>query len=173
MICLNGRLEVSNEYFEIERNLHAAALKYGSLSWVNAPDLLKIAARALKCEWATLWIIDPTARSLFAHTVWNSKHFNSGKLNTDTRQRHLTESEGMLGHIWKSRSASYSKNLEMDMALPRSLYALGAGLQAGFWLPVKDENQVYAVIELLGVEPAGQIVLPVLDRFGTTLGRRR
>ncbi len=130
-------------------------------------------AESLRCDWATYWQVDPAAQVLRAKVTWRRPGVDSAHLARDTQGRSLTMSEGVAGHVWRSRKPIWTNNIVQDMCLPRSLDASEAGLHGGVWFAVQNKRTVYGVIELLGrdLNPGTREHLLVIEQFGFTLGK--
>lgn len=105
---------------------------------------------------------------------WKDSNIDLSILYAETKTRQLTLNEGVPGQVWSSKKVFLSDDLEMEMALPRSIYAFEAGLRHGIWIPVVYNGQpVYGVIELLGVQQpvVTKDLVSVLGQFGFEIGK--
>ncbi len=134
--------------------------------------ILEELGRALHCQWGTYWKASTDMRELSPFATWEESGFNALELNRDTKTRILSLSEGMAGHVLRSKKPVWTLNLNQDMCLPRSLDADKYGLTGGIWFALKTEDSVYAVIELLGhdVTPPAQELILGIESFGIHLG---
>ena len=113
-------------------------------------DFLESLARIFNCQWATYWVVEPQLKKLMCCMNWKDPKINLEILHAETKTRQLALNEGVPGQVWGSKKVFLSDDLEMEMALPRSIYAYEAGLRHGIWIPVVYNGQpVYGVIELL------------------------
>lgn len=136
-------------------------------------DILRALAESLRCDWATYWQVDPAAQVLRAKVTWRRPGIDSAHLARDTEGRSLSMSEGVAGHVWRSRKPIWTDNIVRDMWLPRSLDASEAGPHGGVWFAVQNKRTVYGVIELLGrdLNPGTREQLLAIQQFGFTLGK--
>ena len=135
--------------------------------------VLQAIGTVFDCMWATYWAVHPEQMRLFPDVLWNAKGPTANRLEEHTQHRALSLSEGTAGHVWRSRRPVWTANLALDMCLPRSLDASGAGLRGGVWFALKTDAAVYGVIELLGenLPPASEEAVVVVEQFGIALGR--
>lgn len=121
----------------------------------NAEDIpfltvLEMIASAFDCEVATYWSLDPKLQILREARSWYSTGVRAERLHIDTSKRTFHIGEGMPGRAWKFERPYLSNDLQMDMSLPRSTEVHDLGFKSGLWFPVKTEQSVLGVIELLG-----------------------
>lgn len=105
---------------------------------------------------------------------WKDSKLPFDNLFAETKGRQLTLNEGVPGQVWGSKKVFLSDDLEMEMALPRSILAHEAGLRHGIWIPVVYNGQpVYGVIELLSDQKPliTSDVVSVLAQFGFEIGK--
>ena len=135
-------------------------------------DVLELLAKRWKCQWGVYWSVDQLGNCLRAKSIWHTS-IHAEKLRNDAALRPLNLNEGMAGQVWKFKNVVRSNNLDLDMSLPRSLFAYELGFKTGIWIPVMNEAKVYGVIELLSFEslPSDENFLAVANRLGLTLGR--
>jgi hypothetical protein len=135
--------------------------------------LLALLARAVRCQWATYWKVSAEEMRLHPAIVWSESGVTAEQLKRGTHDRKLSLSEGTAGHVWRSRKPVWTTNISLDMCLPRSIDATGAGLHGGVWFALKTDEAVYGVIELLGrhLDPASDETLVAIEQLGISLGR--
>lgn len=137
-------------------------------------DFLQSLAETFRCQWATYWVVDHRIKKLTCCMNWKDSNIDLSILYAETKTRQLTLNEGVPGQVWSSKKVFLSDDLEMEMALPRSIYAFEAGLRHGIWIPVVYNGQpVYGVIELLGVQQpvVTKDLVSVLGQFGFEIGK--
>ncbi len=137
-------------------------------------DFLQSLSNVFNCQWATYWVVDPQIKKLNCCMNWKDSEINVDILYAETKTRQLTLNEGVPGQVWGSKKVFLSDDLEMEMALPRSIYAHEAGLRHGIWIPVVYNGQpVYGVIELLSVQKPviSQEIVSLLAQFGFEIGK--
>lgn len=136
-------------------------------------DFLRSLADTFNCEWAVYWVVDSQAKKLSCCMSWTSPTMDLNILLEDTKNRHLTVNEGIPGQVWRVKKVVLSDDLEMEMALPRSIYAHEAGLRHGIWIPVLHNGQnMYGVIELLGrqLPSLSNSLVAKIAQFGFEIG---
>ena len=135
------------------------------------PDLLEILARPFGCRWATHWKVDETKMQLYPASIWQDKSVLTELLHRDTVRRQLS-SEGLAGHVWRSKKPVWTTNIIQDICLTRSFEADGVDLHGGIWFALKTDTAVYGVIEMLGqkLEPVNEQVLLLIEQIGISLG---
>lgn len=133
---------------------------------------LESLAIALACDWATYWQVDPLQQALRPSSHWARKPMKVEQLKRDTVDRALSLSEGTAGHVWRSRKPVWSRNIALDMCLPRSLDARAAGFSGGVWFAVQTPRSVYGVVELLGeqIPPRTPALEDAVERAGLAFG---
>jgi hypothetical protein len=143
-----------------------------SASTIITLELLGATARALRCEWAVFWKVQPGDKVLFAAARWKHSEVTAQELEQDTYTCQLTMGEGIAGHVWRSREAIWTTDITRVMSLPRCLHAKQAGLEGGVWIPLKTVSAVYGVLELLGRQPlpAHAEAVAAVERLAVSLG---
>ena len=117
---------------------------------VSFAEVLAMTASAFNGEVVTYWMIDEKNQVLREARSWFSPMIASGdRLRADTAKRSFACGEGMPGSVWKTKRPFLSRDLQMDMSLPRSIDAYNAGLRCGFWFPVLTGESVSGVVEVL------------------------
>lgn len=137
-------------------------------------DFLQSLSQVFNCQWATYWVVDAQLKKLSCCMNWKDPNMVFDNLLTETKVRQLTLNEGVPGQVWGSKKVFLSDDLEMEMALPRSILAHEAGLRHGIWIPVVYNGQpVYGVIELLGKEKPliTTEIVKLLAQFGFEIGK--
>lgn len=65
------------------------------------PHVLQILGEVLGCEWGSFWKVN--VNKLLPAANWSAPSVQAPELDSDTRQRTLSMSEGTAGHVWRSR----------------------------------------------------------------------
>jgi hypothetical protein len=139
-----------------------------------ALNLLESIGPSLDCEWGTFWIVDSVHHELVPTVTWAARGVVAPKLETHTRNRRLSLSEGNAGHVWRTRRPIWTTDILTDMCLPRSIDAREAGLAGGVWFALKTDTAVYGVIEMLGrhIATTNEELLLNLESLGIQIGRK-
>jgi hypothetical protein len=90
---------------------------------------------AVQGGWLALWKAQPESDTLLVLSTWQSPSTQAGDLEDFSLHWKPTLGEGMVGEASRTSQPQSSGNVIQDMILPRSLYAKGAGLVNGLWIP--------------------------------------
>ena len=137
-----------------------------------ARAVLEPLAKAVRCEWAAYWVLDPTSQRLQAVANWSALGPEGQQFEQGARVRTLASNQGNAGRVWRSGKPIWTTNLVLDTCLPPSLDASEAGLRGGVWFAVKTDTAIYGVVELLArVLPyKNPDTLAAIERIGFRLG---
>lgn len=127
-----------------------SALNLTNHHGVVTSAVLEVLVKGLGGKWGAYWYVDEASQLLRFNLDWQSPGFNSTTLDGQLQNRTFSPGEGMPGAVWRSKKAAWSRDIAVDMMLPRSLKALNAGLEVGLWIPVVNKNRIIGIIEVLG-----------------------
>lgn len=157
---------------DIENNLKETLKLIQASQALVTVEFLESLASTFGCEWATYWSTEKLIGKLSTCMIWDAPHTQAVHLNHDTKLRRLTLNEGIPGQVWNTKKVFWSNDIEMDMSLPRSIYAHDSGFKSGIWIPIVCDQKVYGVIELLSRQPSfmNQHLLSIMQKFGSDVG---
>jgi len=158
----------------IESTLNQLTREIGEIDLhsIKIDDLVRMIGTRLKCDWAVYWKLDRERIRLMPVVIWSRDYAAVKRLKQRTKERELSISEGNAGLVWRNQKPIWSKNLSLEMCLPRSLDANAAGLTCGIWFPIKTSYTIYGVIELLGraIPPPTAELLDSIEALGVRIG---
>lgn len=121
----------------------------------TADSLVEQLGPAVDCGWLALWKAQSDTETLRVFSTWQSLSIRAGDFEKFTRRWQPSFGEGMVGEAWRSSRPQSTSNIVQDMVLPRSLYAKGAGLVEGLWIPIRIRKSGF-VLECLWSAAPGQ-----------------
>lgn len=113
---------------------------------------LEIVCRRRGWEAGQAWLRDPTGNQLYCvpdalYAACDISQFRSACLAAP-----LAKGAGMPGEVWKKGEAVWSGDLSVYTDSPHAALATGAGLRAGFALPICLGKKFFGVLEFLSAE---------------------
>jgi PAS domain S-box-containing protein len=125
------------------------------------------------------WIPREDGTALECSAAWfggaeGLEEFRLGSVNT-----RLPPGVGLPGRVWKSKKASWVRDVTVDANFPRAVLACESGLKAAFAFPVVASGEVIAVMEFFLREPQDEderlvkVIATVGAQLNLALERKR
>ncbi|MBS1983539.1 MAG: GAF domain-containing protein [Bdellovibrionales bacterium] len=166
----------NSRYKDIERDLASALslIPKGRHLRDATQEFLPSVARSLGCTWAVCWVVSSDKTHLFPAHIWTSETTDLRPLVDYTKGRTLTLNEGAAGNVWRYQRPLWTVDIISTMSLPRSLVAIQEGLSGGIWFPIKADDAIYGVVELLGSEVEAPVAkfIRLMEDLGERVANR-
>jgi PAS domain S-box-containing protein len=109
--------------------------------------VLEALCSTFSCEFAALWTVDETQRSIRPRISWFAKGRSSEDFLNETQDLVLSRGQGLPGTVWSLGKPTWIADLRQHPAFVRRSAARLNGYVSGWGVPVRVGNQVIAVVE--------------------------
>jgi PAS domain S-box-containing protein len=109
--------------------------------------VLEALCGTFSCEFAALWNVDETQRSIRPRIAWSAKGRSSEDFYHETQSSVLSRGQGLPGMVWSLGKPCWIADVRQSPAFLRRTAARLNGYVSGWAVPVRVGNQVIAVVE--------------------------
>src|SRR6266851_7549555 len=151
-----------------------------------APEILQAIGTGLGWDWAAIWRIAPSARTLECVQVWHSSDLAATSFEAASRQASIPAGSGLPGRVWAAGAPIWIADVTVDADFPRRDAADAAGLHGAFAFPITSSSGTLGVMECLsrrvqrpdpelldGLAAIGSQVGQLIEREGAQLALQR
>lgn len=134
--------------------------------------VLQSICEGLHWELCALWLIDNKSGVLRLESYWSNPEHKEKYLGMVNPEIVFEKGKGLPGRVWENNKPAWIPDVTLDKNFPRAQIAVKADLHAGFAFPIRNENEVIAVIECFNkkiLEPKEDL-LNVLTASGRQIG---
>jgi PAS domain S-box-containing protein len=170
LVDINERKKFER-YLNIQYSISKALAESGT-SKEAAQKVIKSICEGIGWELGALWIVDNKSNVLRIENFWCKPENNEKYSKMVAQERTFEKGKGLPGRVWKTGTSAWVHDVTLDNNFPRAPLAVEAGLHAGLAFPVKNENEIIAVIECFNksiLEPREDL-LNVLNASGRQIG---
>jgi signal transduction histidine kinase/HAMP domain-containing protein len=138
-----------------------------------APEILQAIGTGLGWDWAAVWRIAPSGKTLECVQIWYSADLSAASFEAASRQASIPAGSGLPGRVWAAGTPIWIADVAVDPDFPRRDAAHAAGLHGAFAFPITSSRGILGVIECLsrGIQEPEPELLDGLAAIGSQVGQ--